>query len=192
MKNTKNCNYPFTSELHKAPKMETRPRIKIKHSRGDQSVELIGWLLLLCTWCFIMLVYPGLPATVPTHFNASGRADAYGSKSTLYLLPVISTLIFAGMTVLNKYPHIYNYPSVVTTENAYRLYSIATRVIRYLKTIVVAIFSSLTFQTYHIVKGGARELGTWFLPLSIFLLFLPSVYVIIMASSAGKRKRSQL
>lgn len=38
-------------------------------------------------------LYPSLPKTVPTHFNASGEADDWGSKSTIFLAPAILSVI---------------------------------------------------------------------------------------------------
>jgi uncharacterized membrane protein len=41
---------------------------------------------------YTLSVYSGLPAHVPTHWNAAGKIDAYGPKSTLFLMPGLSLL----------------------------------------------------------------------------------------------------
>jgi hypothetical protein len=43
------------------------------------------------------------------------------------------------MTVLNRFPHIFNYTTTITEENALREYTRATRLVRYLKLTMVLI-----------------------------------------------------
>ena len=62
--------------------------------------------------------YFELPEIIPTHYNEAGEADSYGDKLNILALPIISTLLFIGLTILNKRPHLFNYPSEITKENA--------------------------------------------------------------------------
>jgi uncharacterized membrane protein len=39
------------------------------------------------------LVYPDLPATIPTHWNAAGQADGHGPRATIFLQPAIAALL---------------------------------------------------------------------------------------------------
>ena len=51
-------------------------------------------LFILGAALYSAYVGPGLPDTVPTHWNASGQADAFGSKWTnLLLMPAIMVLM---------------------------------------------------------------------------------------------------
>lgn len=43
-------------------------------------------------------LFPSLPQTIPTHFNLEGKADGWGSKDTIFLLPSI-----LGFTSLLSY-----------------------------------------------------------------------------------------
>ena len=56
------------------------------------------------------------------------------------MLPIISTLLFIGLTTLNKYPYMFNYPSQITKENSVHQYTNATRMMRVLKLVIVLLF----------------------------------------------------
>lgn len=160
--------------------METeRPKITLIPTMADKLVELLGWLILLTLWGWTTAHYSSLPDTIPTHFNAAGAADSFGSKVSIFGLPVIATLLFIGLTVLNRYPYIFNYPSPVTQGNALRLYTLATRMLRYLKLVLVLVFGGIEFMTIQHATGKAAGLGVWFLPLTLVLIFLPLIYFVI-------------
>jgi uncharacterized membrane protein len=48
---------------------------------------IVAVALVVLAWGASALLYPGLPARVPTHWNIQGKIDGYGSKATIFLLP---------------------------------------------------------------------------------------------------------
>ena len=158
---------------------EERPKITLIPTTADKLVELLGWLILLALWGLTISHFSTLPDTIPTHFNASGEADGFGSKASIIGLPVIATLLFVGLTVLNRYPHIFNYPTASTEDNALRLYTLATRMLRYLKLVLVLVFGGIEFMTIQHATRKAAGLGAWFLPLTLVLIFIPLIYFVI-------------
>lgn len=50
---------------------------------------LIALVLLAIPFGYAAYLYPYLPASIPTHFNIKGEADAWGEKSTIFLGPSI-------------------------------------------------------------------------------------------------------
>lgn len=82
------------------------------------------------------------------------------------------------MTILNKFPQVFNYPTKITEDNAFNQYTNATRLIRYLKLIVVLVLGLITFRTIQNANGDSEGLGIWFLPLIIGLIFIPLTYFI--------------
>ena len=161
--------------------MNDRPRIGIGLTTGDKILEIAGWVLVIFIWAMTILKYPSLPESIPMHFNASGQVDGYGGRGTILLLPVLSAILFGGLTILNKYPHIFNYPVPVTDENAERQYRYATRLIRYIKLILVLIFLCIEFQTIQTASGKSAGLWHWFLPVTMVLVFVPIVFFIFKA-----------
>jgi uncharacterized membrane protein len=165
---------------------EERPKIKLIPTNADKLVDLLGWLILLALWALTISHYSTLPDTIPTHYNAAGEADGFGSKASIIGLPVIATLLFIGLIVLNRYPHIFNYPSPVTQDNALRLYTLATRMLRYLKLVLVVVFGGIELMTIQHATGKGAGLGVWFLPLTLVLIFLPLIYFVIKSVQANK------
>ena len=79
------------------------------------------WLLT-----FYAIVIASLPDTIPIHFNLKGTPDGYGKKLNLLITPLVSTVIYIGMTIINRYPHLFNYPVKINEKNAVEQYLLAT------------------------------------------------------------------
>lgn len=145
-------------------KME-RPRIEIRLSRIDWTLEVIGGLGLFLTFAYAASCYQDLPEVIPTHFNGSGVADGFGNKLSIWMLPLIMLILYTALTMILRYPHFFNYPTAITTENAVPQYRNAVMMIRVLKTVLVATFSYLTYASVQNGLGKMNGLGTWFLPI---------------------------
>jgi uncharacterized membrane protein len=161
--------------------MNKRPEIKIRLSFADRLMEYAGWLLLLALWVFTLINYSGLPRIIPTHFNVAGQPDSYGSRLTILSLPLIGTFVYVGLTILNNYPHIFNYAVTITPENALRQYTIATKMIRSLKLSIIIIFSMMTFFVFRSATERSGGLGVWFLPFTLGILFIPLLYFLYLS-----------
>lgn len=148
-----------------------RPKIKVSLKAVDIILEVMSisvFALLILYLCFSWL---RIPAVVPTHFGISGKADAFGSKnSILFLLPVI-LILYAGLTVLQKFPHIYNYAVNITEKNAHTQYTYAVRMLRALKLVMVLLFSYIEFSTIRSAVTGENSLGILFLPVFLVCVF---------------------
>lgn len=158
--------------------METRPKIKIELTATEKVLELAGWILIAAVWLLTITNYNDLPEIIPVHYNGAGQADGFGEKSTIWTLPLIATILFVGMTVLNKFPHIFNYPVKITKENALSQYIGATRLMRYLKLIIVALLGFITFKTIQSTHEQAEGVGIYLLPLTIALTIIPLIYFV--------------
>ena len=159
--------------------MNKRPKIKLQLKQTDKILEIVGWVSVFGIWALTLTNYSILPEIIPIHFNGVGKADGFGNKTHIFVLPIISTLLFIGLTTLNKHPHIFNYPSQITKENAVDQYTNATRMMRVLKLVIVLLFGLIVFKTIQNVNGHAGGLGTWFLPLTMGMIFIPILYFLI-------------
>ncbi len=166
--------------------MSTRPKLELEHTVTDKAFEWVGWLTLMLMWLMAFVQYTKLPDTIPIHYDAKGLADGFGENSGILTLPFIATCLFAGLTYLNKFPHIFNYTTTITAENASDQYHASTRTLRYLKLIIVVVFGFIEFKTIQVATGQAEGLGKWFLPLILLLMSLPTVYFISRMLLANK------
>ena len=173
--------------LCKIESMEERPKIKLELTTIDKIFEIFGWVSILAIWVLTITNYTNLPDIIPIHYNGSGQADGFGGKGNILTLPLVATVLFIGLTILNKFPQVFNYPTNITTDNALIQYISATRMIRYLKLIIVVIFGLIALQTIRNVNGQTRGLGVWFLPLTLGLIFIPLTYFVIKSFKKTKR-----
>lgn len=158
--------------------MDEKPKIKLQFGVVDIILESLGWLSIIAIWGLVIGNYSSLPESIPTHFNALGVPDSYGGKPSLFVLPIMATLTFLGITFLNKFPEIFNYPTDITSSNASAQYLNSTRMLRYLKMILVVIFCLIVYNKIQIASGLKSLMGVSFIPLSLGLLFLPLIYFI--------------
>ena len=93
-------------------------------------------LLVYLTWA--ALNGPNrLPDRVPTHFDAAGNANAWGSPNGLIIMPVIAAGVYLLMTIVARFPAAFNYPVRVTPVNLPRLQSITLDMIAWIKVEMV-------------------------------------------------------
>ncbi len=147
-----------------------KPKFKINLTTVDYIVEIIGIIGIICLILLPLYYFNDLPNKVPKHFNVFGQPDSYGNKVMIWVIPIIALLLYIGMTILNKYPHIFNYPTKVTNENAEKLYKIATKSIRFLKVVIVVLFSYLNFRIIKTSLNETTGIGYIFLPVFVILI----------------------
>lgn len=156
--------------------MPQKPKCIITPGIADYILEGLSIVLILVQWILILVSYTKLPINIPIHFNALGKADGFGSRILILSLPVLSTLLCIGLSILNLYPHHFNYLIEITPKNIYSQYKLATRFIRYLKLAVVVLFGTIEFCIIQNPVRSEIAFGNWFLPLFLGLLFLPIFY----------------
>jgi hypothetical protein len=104
------------------------------------------------------------------------------------MLPATGLFLYILMTIIEQFPQIYNYPVQITEENAERQYRNAVRLIRVLKTVILIIFSFLSFKTIQTATGNSSGLGKAFLP--AFLLITFGVIIFYIVRSVNNSDRS--
>ncbi len=61
----------------------------------------ISVVVLLLHIIYTAISYSTLPDIIPTHFNAAGEADAWGSKNSIWFMPIMNIAIFAMFLGIN-------------------------------------------------------------------------------------------
>ncbi len=145
----------------------------------DRILEITGWTLLVIFWALSIKNFLISPEKVPTHFNIRGEADAYGGRINILILPAIAAVLYTGMTLLNRFPHIFNYMVSITEENALRQYTNSTRMIRVLKLVLVIVFLFIGFQMHEGAGVSQTGFGSWVMPVIMLMVFVPIVYFIV-------------
>lgn len=158
--------------------MNQRPIVKITSTPLDRCLDGISLLLLIAFFGITVFYYASLPETIPTHFNAAGEPDAYGDKVSIFLLLGIALLIFILLRYFQNKPHLYNYPTTITEENAQEQYGKAMRMMRILNLTTLVILFYLQFQTIQTALGNAEGLGSYFMVIALIAGFLPLLFLL--------------
>jgi uncharacterized membrane protein len=161
------------------------PKLKVSRKKVDWIMEVAAFIFLIILFALPIYFHNKIPEIIPTHYNISGVPDDYGSAGTLWLLPITGLVIYIVITVLESYPYIYNYPVKITPQNAYRQYTMATRLMRFLKTVVLIMFSFLTYQTIEVALGNKYGMGKILLP--VFLIAVFGILIVYLVKSRNTR-----
>lgn len=143
------------------------PQPLLPQTLPEWLLELGATTALLAQFLIVFTVWPDMPDQVPQHFDASGQADAWGSKATLLLLPAVNLVVFVIMTVISRFPHISSVPVEITPLNARRVYRLVRFQTIWLKAVVVLVLAYMSWRTIEQARGGVQGLGVGFLPLTM-------------------------
>lgn len=159
---------------------EQRPKLKLKITPLEYILNSLAAVLLISSTVYLSFSWADLPVEVPAHYNAVGEVDRWGSKWEMLILPLIAGLMWIGMTVLEKYPHVYNYMNL-TKENVRGQYLNARLLVNVLKNTITIIFAYLTWKDIQVAHGTEDALGPWFVPVFFLLIYGPVIFFVIRA-----------
>ena len=143
-----------------AQPLAKRPVLHLPLSRLEKIIEAAAGIGILVA-IFILLFYrPILPDSVPSHFGAAGTPDAWGNKGLLSILIAIPAVLYLGMTLLSRFPQIYNYPFALTEENVESQYRCARMLMSALKAEITWFFVYLEWRVIQIAFGSGQGLGS--------------------------------
>ncbi|MDH7444622.1 DUF1648 domain-containing protein [Aquimarina sp. 2201CG14-23] len=158
------------------------PVIKLEKQTIDLMLEAFVFIGVSILVILPIYYFKELPEMIPTHFNGKGQPDAYNSKSMIWTLPVIGLVLCVGLYVLNRYPHVFNYPTKITIDNAVSYYRNATRLIRVLNLIIAWAFVFIMWKSIKVALKTSEGLGTWFLPVFIILMIGVIIYFVLKSN----------
>jgi uncharacterized membrane protein len=140
-----------------------RPKISVPFETIDIIIEFISITIILLMWIHLFMKYNSLPDTVPIHLNAAGKPDDFSGKSFLWFLPLLATVMYFGLFLINRFPHLHNYMLNITKENALVQYRFSTRILRIVNFLCTLLFAYINYKIIIGAKSNTSELGRWFL-----------------------------
>ncbi len=147
--------------------------------------EVLAVSGLLFHIVLIARAWATLPGTIPVHYGFSGRPDAWGGKIELLELPVVSILLYLGLTLLARYPHKLNYPWTITERNAEQQYRLAKSLVGAVKGLLVWLFTAISWQTIHVAMGQSGGLEGAFVAVILGVTGITIVVYVLLARSAA-------
>ncbi len=155
--------------------------MKIRRNGYDIAANILCLLLLIGIPIYLFINWSNIPDRIPGHYNAMGEVDRMGSKNELLLLPIVNILMYAGLSVVECFPQIWNTGVRVTEENKVRVYRTIKSLISTLKLIIVAVFSFLSINS-----SLSLPLSAWYLPMLIILIFGSILFFILRLLRVSK------
>jgi len=167
-----------------------RPRIEIEKSQTDILLEILTFMLVAGAAGLIGWYYNQLPDQIPIYFNWPTKdTNGFGSKGLLWTSTFILGVIVIGLFILNRFPHIFNYPVKITAENAECQYKLATQMIRILNLLIGFLCMVLTATSIANGLGSETDFDFYlniFFP--ILLIGVPIFFAIKMFRQKEKSK----
>lgn len=148
--------------------------MKMKRNGYDIAVNLICLGLLVGIVIYLALFWNRIPDKIPGHYNAAGVVDRWGDKGELLIIPIIAWIMYIGLTILERFPQIWNTGVQVTEQNKERVYRVLKNLVGTEKMLMVAVFIYLTLNS-----SFSKELPMWFLPVFLILIFGSLIWFIL-------------
>ena len=127
-------------------------KIKVNRTLEGTIFEFAFLVLLIAVWVFIIIALQKAPDVVPSHFDAAGRANSYGSKYGILFATIFTSI--AGIIMLGcaYFPHTINLPVRIKTP---RQYLLAIRMVRVLSLVMLALTAVIGYTS--LVAGAHGE-----------------------------------
>lgn len=148
-----------------------RPVISLGLSPVLVAVELLAAIAILLAVLLIVQFWAVLPDRIPVHFGARGLADAWGDKVTIWIVPAVAAIIFVILTAVSRYPHTFNYPVRITSENAREQYLLGRGLLVWLKAEICWLSAFVVRQQILVALGNAQRFSIELLLGLVVLIF---------------------
>jgi len=148
--------------------------IKIERNALDILEIIVSLLSLVGVAAYLILAWKTIPDQIPGHYNAAGEIDRWGDKSELILLPIVSWLMYGLITLIERFPQVWNTGVRITEENRTEVYRLLKSLIAVVKMFVLLMFGSLT-----VISSLGLNLPVWYVLGFLALLFGTIAYFIV-------------
>ncbi|QPQ33987.1 DUF1648 domain-containing protein [Lysinibacillus sp. JNUCC-52] len=159
-----------------------RPVIKLPKTRYEKILNVIGGGLFIVSIIFIISQWSALPEEIPAHFNGAGEVDRWGSKIELFILPGIGIFLWIFLGLIEKAPHMHNYPARLNKDNVQAFYLNSRKLCNEMKNFCLMLFAVISCEMVLVALGKTDGVGWWFLPLVLIGTGIPIAKGLIAAS----------
>jgi len=171
--------------------MARRRKKKKLLTKRDWIFEIITAIALIVTLS-LTVSYWHEASKITSANNIADQPDVYdfGGRITLLILSILSIIGYAGFTIVNFYPRIFNFSTEATSAAAASLYQLATRIIRITKLIIVGVFLFLVwFQYSNVPKTDQSSSNLLFMIVMIGILVVIIGNIVIGIFKMGTKSR---
>ncbi len=123
-------------------------KLQIKKTPYDFVLEFI------CAIGLTAVLYPLFSYTElaevrwPVHFNVSGEINSWGTRSNMWFIPIMTVVMYVGISILGNKADKLKFPVPVTENNKYSLYRLGFRGMKFVKFGVMCIFAYMNIMSF--------------------------------------------
>ncbi|MEL7159577.1 MAG: DUF1648 domain-containing protein [Bacteroidota bacterium] len=153
------------------------PRHAVPNPMDGGLFRTIPLAAVILSFAVVSFYYGELPDQIPVHFGASGKADGFGHKMSLWALPVINLGMFylLGITTKTSFKY-FNYPVDITEANAARQHRIALQMIAVLRLVCCLLIAYLVYAIVRAAQTGSSALSLVAMGLFLVGIFGSIIY----------------
>lgn len=140
----------------------------------DWVLETLSALTLVASGAEIALRWNTLPTRIPTHFDAFGNPNGWGTKNSLLILLGATAVVAALLTAAETHQRLINIPVQIDRESP-EVRRVLRSMVILMKAVLLAGFFWITDTTIRIATGTATSMGRAFLPLFLGAVFVPII-----------------
>ena len=155
--------------------------IKIERNALDILESIVSLLSIVGVVVYLILAWNTIPDKIPGPYNAAGEVNRWGSKSELIVLPIMSVLLYGLITLIERYPQIWNTGVRVTEENRAAVYRLLKSMIAIIKMFTLLRCASLT-----VISSLSLNLPGWYILAFLVILFGTIAYFIVRLTRLRK------
>lgn len=168
-----------------------RPVLDLAWSGADRAIEIAALLAVILVLAILAAYWPRLPENVPTKFSLDGQIQGWGSRSLLLIVPLVALVLWIGLTMLGRYPHLYNYPVQITSENAERHYRLGRWMLATIKLATLLLLAAVAWAILH--SGAYPETAgaigaVIIIPVVLFVAFILALAIVTIVTHRRMEK----
>lgn len=123
-------------------------------------IDKVSIFLIVLVFALAFYIYPTMPEKMPTHWNAAGEIDGYGSRFTgVFLFPIITVFVYMLFLII---PNIAVYKESVASFKKY---------LEGFKLIMVLFFVSMYVATLLPLFGFKLNMTNFIVPVMAILFY---------------------
>jgi uncharacterized membrane protein len=133
-----------------------------------KTAELLSLAALAALVFITVNVFYGphtLPSRIPTHFDALGQVNGWGSPRSLLFFPLFVGMMYILLTVVSRFPSAFNYPVKVTEANRAQLQQMSLSLLAWIKAEMIPFSAWMEIA----MVQAARNPGAGFKPYPVFV-----------------------
>jgi uncharacterized membrane protein len=157
---------------------------------GALALFMLGYLVLITYWALNGRDH--LPERVPTHFDISGRPNAWGSPAILWILPAVGAGLYLLFTALASIqPGTFKLPVRVTEVNLSFIQEKTSEMAATIRTEIMCLFVYLQSGIIHGARIGEFRLSPATVPVFMVVIFATlGIYAVVIIRGARERAES--